>query len=192
MGLKGPDIPLGAKIIAVADYFEAITSKRHYRDPMPVEEALLLLRKASGNLFDPQVVDAFFSYYANTIPPDSPLLDGNVPLPGTQRGPRIPNQASVSFSVGGKTGFAHSKDISRHGAFIATDEGVPEGAPVDLFITLTDTTPTIAAKGRVAWLNTPTALKKPNYPAGFGVEILEFKGMTERFLESFLNSCVST
>jgi len=191
-GIMGPDIPLGAKIIAVADYFEAITAKRHYRDPMPLEEALLLLRKASGNLFDSQVVDAFFSYYAKTNPPDSPILDENAPQPDTQRGPRIPNQARVSFSVGGKTGFAHSEDISRHGAFIATDEGVPEGAPVDLFITLTDTTPTIAARGRVAWINTRTALKKPNYPAGFGVEILEFKGMTERFLESFLNSCVST
>jgi Tfp pilus assembly protein PilZ len=89
--------------------------------------------------------------------------------------------------VEGKIGFAHSEDISRHGAFVATDEMVTEGSTVELFISLTDNTPKIEAKGRVAWLNTRTALKKPNYPAGFGVEILEFKGMTERFLTTFLN-----
>jgi HD-GYP domain-containing protein (c-di-GMP phosphodiesterase class II)/Tfp pilus assembly protein PilZ len=200
-GLKGSEIPLGAKIIAVADYFEAITAKRHYRDPMQLEEALQLLRDGRGTLFDEQVLDAFFTYYAKTYPtvpvnppdPDDPTQrDDNAPEPVIPRSPRIPNQARVSYSVDGKAGFAHSKDISRHGAFIATDEGVPEGAPVDLFITLTDNTPTITARGRVAWLNTRSSLKKPSYPAGFGVEILEFKGMTERFLESFLNSCIST
>jgi HD-GYP domain-containing protein (c-di-GMP phosphodiesterase class II)/Tfp pilus assembly protein PilZ len=191
-GLMGPDIPLGAKIIAVADYFEAITAKRHYRDPMPVDLALQLLRDGSGTLFDEQVVDAFFNWYAKTHLPDTERLDGNAPLSGTQRSPRIPNQARVSFRVEGKTGFAHSEDISRHGAFVATDEGVTEGSTVELFITLTDNTPTIVANGRVAWLNSRTALKKPNYPAGFGVEILEFKDMTERFLTSFLNGYIST
>src|SRR5210317_693882 len=44
-GLKGEDIPLGALIISVADFFEAITSKRHYRDPMPTEIAYKLLRQ---------------------------------------------------------------------------------------------------------------------------------------------------
>jgi HD-GYP domain-containing protein (c-di-GMP phosphodiesterase class II) len=76
-GLMGADIPLGAKIIAVADYFEAITAKRHYRDPMPVDDALQLLRGNSGTQFDPQVVDAFCHYYATTghQPAQSPLDD---------------------------------------------------------------------------------------------------------------------
>jgi Tfp pilus assembly protein PilZ len=186
-GLMGTDIPLGAKIIAVADYFEAITAKRHYRDPMPVDLALQLLRDGSGTLFDEQVVDAFFTYYAKTDLPDTTRLDDNTPQAFSLRSPRIPNQARVSFRVDGKTGFAHSEDISRRGAFVATDEGVSEGSPVELFITLSDNTPTIVANGRVAWLNSRTAMKKPNYPAGFGVEILEFKDLTERFLTSFLN-----
>jgi HD-GYP domain-containing protein (c-di-GMP phosphodiesterase class II)/Tfp pilus assembly protein PilZ len=191
-GLMGPDIPLGAKIIAVADYFEAITAKRHYREPMPVDLALQLLRDGSGTLFDEQVLEAFFNYYAKTHSPDTARLDGNASLSSTPRSPRIPNQARVSFRVNGKTGFAHNEDISRHGAFVATDEAVTEGSPVELFITLTDNTPKIEARGRVAWLNTRTALKKPNYPAGFGVEILEFKGLTERILTSFLNGYTST
>lgn len=57
-GLKGEDIPIGAKIIAVADFFEAVTSMRHYRDPMPIEEAFRLLREGSGSHFDRKIVEA--------------------------------------------------------------------------------------------------------------------------------------
>lgn len=57
-GLKGKDIPHGAKIIAVADFFEAVTSQRHYRDPMPIEEAFRLLREGSGSHFDKKIVEA--------------------------------------------------------------------------------------------------------------------------------------
>jgi HD-GYP domain-containing protein (c-di-GMP phosphodiesterase class II)/Tfp pilus assembly protein PilZ len=191
MGLKGPDIPLGAKIIAVADYFEAITAKRHYRDPMPLEEAFQLLRENSGILFDKQVVEAFFYYYAKINLPDSESKNGNANLSGTRRRPRIPAQARVSFKVDGKSGVAFSEDMSMHGVFVATDEGVPEGAPIELSITLTDKTPAIEATGRIAWVNSRTALKKPTFPNGFGVELLEFKEMTGRVLESFLNSYTS-
>ena len=62
-GLKGKEIPLGARIIAVADFFEAITSKRHYRDPMPFDVAFRLLREESGVHFDSKVVEAFMRYY---------------------------------------------------------------------------------------------------------------------------------
>jgi HD-GYP domain-containing protein (c-di-GMP phosphodiesterase class II) len=63
-GLKGNEIPLGAKIIAVADYFEAITSKRHYRDPMPLDKALQMLQERSGSYFEKGVVDAFLNHFA--------------------------------------------------------------------------------------------------------------------------------
>jgi hypothetical protein len=62
-GLKGDEIPFGAKIIAVADFFEAITAKRHYRNPMPYEKAARMLRNESGTHFDQAIVDAFFRYY---------------------------------------------------------------------------------------------------------------------------------
>jgi HD-GYP domain-containing protein (c-di-GMP phosphodiesterase class II) len=60
-GLKGKAIPLGAKIIAVADFFEAVTSLRHYREPMPVEEAYRLLREGSGSHFDKKIVEALIT-----------------------------------------------------------------------------------------------------------------------------------
>jgi len=65
-GLRGSDIPLGARIIAVADVFEALTSKRHYRDPMQLEKAISLLRDESGTTFDPLIAEAFISYYSRT------------------------------------------------------------------------------------------------------------------------------
>lgn len=63
LGLKGDDIPLGAKIIAVADVFEALTSRRHYREPMPVEEAFALLGQKIGSRFDRACVEALVRYY---------------------------------------------------------------------------------------------------------------------------------
>ncbi len=62
LGLKGEEIPLGARIIAVADCFEAVTSKRHYRDPMPMEKALGILNDQRGLHFDTNVVDAFLRF----------------------------------------------------------------------------------------------------------------------------------
>jgi HD-GYP domain-containing protein (c-di-GMP phosphodiesterase class II) len=62
-GLIGDEIPLGAKIIAVADFFEAITAKRHYRGPMPVEQALGLLNKEAEKHFDPEIVAAFIHFF---------------------------------------------------------------------------------------------------------------------------------
>jgi HD-GYP domain-containing protein (c-di-GMP phosphodiesterase class II) len=62
-GLSGQDIPLGARILAVADFFEAVTAKRSYHDPMPPEQAFALMRAKTNSHFDPHVVDAFIRYY---------------------------------------------------------------------------------------------------------------------------------
>ncbi|NOZ83648.1 MAG: HD domain-containing protein [Epsilonproteobacteria bacterium] len=62
-GLKNAEIPLGAKIIGVADFFEALTSRRHYREAMPSNKAFDLLNDASGKQFDENIVKALISYY---------------------------------------------------------------------------------------------------------------------------------
>ena len=62
-GLKREEIPIGALIIAVADVFDALTVKRHYRDPMPLEEVIELLEAGRGTQFDGAVVEAFKQYY---------------------------------------------------------------------------------------------------------------------------------
>ncbi|MFH1776227.1 MAG: HD domain-containing phosphohydrolase [Candidatus Omnitrophota bacterium] len=58
-GLKQNEIPFGARIMSIADSFEAMISKRPYRKPMTVKQAMLEITRHSGTQFDPQVVDAF-------------------------------------------------------------------------------------------------------------------------------------
>jgi len=57
-GLKGDGIPLGPRIIGVADAFDAMTTKRPYNEPMPFEEVLEEFESLKGQQFDPDVVDA--------------------------------------------------------------------------------------------------------------------------------------
>lgn len=59
VGLKGDGIPIGARIISVADSYQAMTEDRPYRRAMTQDEAIAQLHQGSGSQFDPQVVDAF-------------------------------------------------------------------------------------------------------------------------------------
>ncbi|MFZ7126109.1 MAG: HD domain-containing phosphohydrolase [Desulfobacterales bacterium] len=67
-GLEGEEIHLGARIIAVADFFEAITAKRHYREPMDDLSALEMLKERTGSHFDTAVVNAFVNFYSRAYP----------------------------------------------------------------------------------------------------------------------------
>ena len=58
-GLLGEEIPLGARIFAVCDAFDAMTSDRPYREALPVEQAVEEIIDAAGRQFDPEVVKAF-------------------------------------------------------------------------------------------------------------------------------------
>jgi HD-GYP domain-containing protein (c-di-GMP phosphodiesterase class II) len=58
-GLMRDEIPLGSRVIAVCDAFDAMTSKRPYRQAMSVSRALTELRTCSGTQFDPEVVRVF-------------------------------------------------------------------------------------------------------------------------------------
>ena len=58
-GLKGEEIPLGARIIAVADVYQALTSNRPYRKAFPEKTAVEMIKKGAGTKYDPRVVDAF-------------------------------------------------------------------------------------------------------------------------------------
>jgi diguanylate cyclase (GGDEF)-like protein len=63
-GLRGEAIPLGARIIAVCDSFDAMVSPRPYAPPKTVEDALAELHRCSGAQFDPQVVESFARVWA--------------------------------------------------------------------------------------------------------------------------------
>ncbi len=62
-GLKGEDIPIGARILSVVDCFDALTSDRPYRRRMTDGDAIAILRERQGQMYDPRVVDAFVRVY---------------------------------------------------------------------------------------------------------------------------------
>ena len=60
-GLAGEDIPLSARVMAVADVFDALISNRCYKKGFPYDKALGIIREERGRQFDPKIVDAFFA-----------------------------------------------------------------------------------------------------------------------------------
>ena len=85
-GLSGEDLPLIARIIAVADAFDAMTTDRPYRHALPDEVAISELRKWSGQQFDPALVDAFIELYENG---EVDKVRSVVPSPLSFRSPEI-------------------------------------------------------------------------------------------------------
>lgn len=66
-GLKGKKIPIYARIISIADAYEAMVSKRPYKKPIPPEVAMIRIMKGSGSQFDPQLVDIFLKVMREKI-----------------------------------------------------------------------------------------------------------------------------
>jgi putative two-component system response regulator len=59
LGLAGEDIPMVGRIVGIADVFDALTSKRPYRAPYPIEAAIDIITRERGRHFDPRVADVF-------------------------------------------------------------------------------------------------------------------------------------
>lgn len=60
-GVSGEEIPIAARIVAIADVFDALMTERPYKKPWSLDDALALIVKSSGSHFDPKVVDAFMA-----------------------------------------------------------------------------------------------------------------------------------
>ena len=58
-GLKGEEIPLHSRVMAIADVFDAVSQKRCYRDAMPIEECFSIIEKGIGTDFDPNIAGIF-------------------------------------------------------------------------------------------------------------------------------------
>jgi HD-GYP domain-containing protein (c-di-GMP phosphodiesterase class II) len=65
LGRVGEEIPLAGRIVALADVYDALCSKRVYKDPWPEESVLKEIRELSGTKFDPELVDIFFEILPN-------------------------------------------------------------------------------------------------------------------------------
>jgi diguanylate cyclase (GGDEF)-like protein len=74
-GLRANEIPLGARIVAIADAYDAMTHDRPYKRAMSHESAIAELRQHAGTQFDPELVELFCDLYTNRIPqPDTTVL----------------------------------------------------------------------------------------------------------------------
>lgn len=79
-GLKGTEIPLCARIMAVADVFDAVSSVRCYRDAMPLDTCLDIIADGSGRDFDPDIVDAFMQDMSKVEEIYSDAASGSISL----------------------------------------------------------------------------------------------------------------
>jgi putative two-component system response regulator len=80
LGLAGEDIPLEGRITAVADVFDALSSKRPYKRPFPREKCFQIIAEERGTHFDPQVVDAFFSMRDEIVKIQIELADADLDI----------------------------------------------------------------------------------------------------------------
>jgi len=71
VGIRGSDIPLAGRIVAVADVFDALTQKRPYKSAWPVNEAIAEIDRQRGRQFDPALVDAFLRVIEQREPKQS-------------------------------------------------------------------------------------------------------------------------
>lgn len=78
LGLAGEDIPLEGRITAVADVFDALSSKRPYKRPFPREKCFQIIAEERGTHFDPAVVDAFFSMRDQIVKIQIELADADL------------------------------------------------------------------------------------------------------------------
>ncbi len=67
-GLNGEEIPLGSRIVAIVDAFDAMLSNRSYRPGLPLEEALRRLESGAGSQFDPRIVQHFIELVSRLLP----------------------------------------------------------------------------------------------------------------------------
>ncbi len=177
-GLKGDQIPFGSKIIAVADFFEAITAKRHYREPMPIEVAFQVLREEGGAHFEEEIIEALIRHFEKNHAQDFKDRWEDLQIP-ERISLRVPCKAPISYIIDGSLVAGTSADISAKGIFIESERDMNEGEKIQLSFALPNLDSEIYKTcGRVAWVNHKGMPRKRGLPIGFGVEFLDLNKKT--------------
>lgn len=194
-GLAGEAIPLGARIIAVADFFEAITAKRHYRDPMPMNKALALLVESSGSHFDPAIVDAFLAYFKgrNYSLETSASPVGAFEANGVRRKvPRVEYRTQVSIRHGKQILSADTLDIGVKGIYILSSDLVAKGDPLTVTFAPPGSDECIQVRGVVGWVNNRESLFSTNHPEGFAVNFEEIPQHALTLMNTYIRQQMSS
>jgi putative nucleotidyltransferase with HDIG domain len=111
-GLKGEDIPLGARILSVVDCFDALTSDRPYRRALTVDAALDILRERTGTMYDARIVDTFIQVQ----PRLTAALQAEAALEGERVDDRVEAVSSSGFGDDRPDPAAVLADLPRLGA----------------------------------------------------------------------------
>lgn len=190
LGLKANEIPLGARILAVADFFEAITSKRHYRNPMPLKQAIDLLHESSGSHFDPEVVSAFIEYlefrdYA-LVRPSAQDRRYSAQNGSRRRSPRVEYRTQVSVRQGQRIMSGDIINIGAKGAFIASTDQAKEKETLILTFALPGTEEYIQTSAEVCWCNKESNPRNINHPIGFAVRFRNIPPQVQFLISQFV------
>ncbi len=157
-GLRGEDIPLGARILAVADTFDAITSTRSYRACHTHEEALAILDEQAGTQLDPTVVRAFHRLY-----------EGRRPLAVWVGVANVVPRASSALGMGvgaGKTGAASA--LIAAGAVAVSGGALATSGQLDAAEASANDAPAATHSTRASTAGSPSAVSRPvSGPAAF-------------------------
>jgi HD-GYP domain-containing protein (c-di-GMP phosphodiesterase class II) len=129
-GLKGDEISVGARIFAIADTLDAMTSDRPYRKAMPFSAAREEIKRESGRQFDPKAVMAFLA-----IPEDKLRA---VLLSEKRRTVRLPFSIKVTCKVAEREHTLNSRNICDGGMLLEHAGGLNVGEVIDLQFTLPD------------------------------------------------------
>lgn len=194
-GLKGEDIPLGGRILAVADFFEAITSKRHYRDPMPLKKAISLLQESSGSHFDPNIVSAFLEYLESRdfslVKPTTLDYDHEAAVGSRRRHPRVEYRTQASIRQGQHIIAGDIINIGAKGAYIASSDSVEDKEPLVLTFALPSSDEYIQIPGEVSWINAANDPISPNHPEGFAVRFYQLPAHAQKLMNQFIRHHIS-
>lgn len=131
-GIKGTDIPIGARILSVVDCFDALTSDRPYRPRLADDEALAILVERRGSMYDPLVVDTFIRVHREiapdqTVPPETRATlkeitgsSADHPLNRTTQHDDVHEQADDMSAIPGlATAFDGDRSVAETGETIA-------------------------------------------------------------------------
>ncbi|MCK4342066.1 MAG: response regulator [Phycisphaerae bacterium] len=103
-GLKGGEIPLPARIVALADVYDALTTKRVYKDAFSHDRAVTIILESSGSQFDPAIVEAFLKREREFAELAAKLGDDPAPSADTSPTSALPRSPALEESAGASEG----------------------------------------------------------------------------------------
>jgi diguanylate cyclase (GGDEF)-like protein len=144
-GLRANEIPLGARIVAIADAYDAMTTDRPYKGAMSHVAAIAELRRHAGTQFDPELVESFCDLYSNEAPAPDPAVLAMIAASDAHAAPGI--------AVPGALSVRPARRRRR------SDEVVGNAAPSEALEAVSDTTEsqTMAPDGALGIAGGPTA-----------------------------------